>query len=94
MRLYLPLNFNEISKYSNATCTISDVDISNWFLIAEYDFDNNRHGFVAFIQYAQSREGRILQILGLAAAINVIHTENLSLITNSITAKYFGVQSD
>lgn len=32
------------------TNQFQNVDKSNWLLIVEYDFDNNRHGFVAFIQ--------------------------------------------
>lgn len=32
------------------TNRFQNVDKSNWLLIVEYDFDNNRHGFVAFIQ--------------------------------------------
>lgn len=49
-----PLNWNEMRVLQMRHAHLH-FDKSNWFLIAEYDFDNNRHGFAASIEYAESR---------------------------------------
>lgn len=51
-------------------------DKSNWLLITEYDFDNNRHGFAAFIQYVQSRQGRYFTSFPFTNRINVMNTRS------------------
>lgn len=58
----------------------SNVDKSNWLVIVEYDFDNNRHGFVVFIRCKalkiSHRQWYILRVSCFGNRINVTRTTN------------------
>lgn len=77
------------------TNQFQNVDKSNWLLIVEYDFDNNRHGFVAFIQSSDWKshpvQGMVFYKFRLEShkCHEHTHTEQFSSITNSITVQIF-----